>query len=241
MLHCGGNEVGRQELEDVVTPDATATWQPIPHTALIDQVQETLLANNLRVVTEQHGLSHGGNRYFGMMQVANGSNSEDYAWVLGLRNSHDMTFPGGLVAGSGVFVCDNLAFSGEIRLSRKHTRYIVRDLPGLTQRAIGRLVEKWHSQDVRIEAYKGAELNDVFAHDLVVRAFDVKACTLRQVPQVLKEWRNPRHEAFAARTAWSLFNSFTEVAKDGAFVELPARTERLHGLFDSYLGLPALN
>jgi hypothetical protein len=29
-----------------------------------------------------------------------------------------------------VFVCDNLAFSGEIKIARKHTRFIVRDLPG---------------------------------------------------------------------------------------------------------------
>jgi hypothetical protein len=33
--------------------------------------------------------------------------------VLGLRNSHDKRFPAGLVGGSAVFVCDNLAFSGE--------------------------------------------------------------------------------------------------------------------------------
>lgn len=241
ILHCGGTEVGLRDIERVDTPQPTDTWQPIPHLDLIDQVNQTLKSNNLTIVGQQHGLSHGGNRYFGLMQIANGQNSDDYSWVLGLRNSHDQVFPAGMVAGSGVFVCDNLAFSGEIRFARKHTRYIVRDLPGLVQRAVGRLMDKWHDMDKRIAVYKDTKLTDMQANDIVVRAFDVKACTLRQIPAVLSEWRKPRHEAFEPRTAWSLFNSFTEVAKAGAFSELPGRTERLHGLFDSQVGLTGLN
>ena len=34
-----------------------------------------------------------------------------------------------------------------------------------------------------------------------------------QVPKVLGDWRKPRHEAFEPRTAWSLFNCFTETMK----------------------------
>jgi len=60
-----------------------------------------------------------------------GQETSDYAWIVGLRNSHDKTYPAGLVAGSKVFVCDNLCFSGEVRLSRKHTRHAVRDLKHL--------------------------------------------------------------------------------------------------------------
>ena len=30
---------------------------------------------------------------------------------------------------------------------------------------------------------------------------------------MLKEWREPSHEAFEPRTVWSLFNAFTEVLK----------------------------
>jgi hypothetical protein len=38
------------------------------------------------------------------------------------------------------------------------------------------------------------------------------------------------------RRIWTLFNSFTEVLK-GNLNELPKRTEALHGLLDSYVGL----
>ncbi len=65
-----------------------------------------------------------------------------------------------------------------------------------------------------------------------------KPCTPRQIPSILREWRNPRHEEFHARTLWTLFNSFTEVLK-GNLNELPKRTEALHELLDSYVELAA--
>jgi hypothetical protein len=237
ILHCGASKVERAEVEIVPTPDATDTWTPIPHTALIERVEDTLKSDGLTIVNQTHSLTRGGNRYFGLMQIANGQNSEDYAWVLGLRNSHDKSFPAGLVVGASVFICDNLSFSGEIRMTRKHTVHIMRDLPGLVQHSIGQLMSRWHDQDTRIEAYKRYELSDMQAHDLLVRAIDARAATSTQVPPVLQQWRHTKHEAFEPRTAWSLFNSFTEVMKGLSLNELSRRTQRLHGLFDTQVGL----
>jgi hypothetical protein len=36
---------------------------------------------------------------------------------------------------------------------------------------------------------------------------------------------------------WSLFNSFTEAQKEGNLQERPKRTEALHGLPDSHVGI----
>jgi Domain of unknown function (DUF932) len=241
ILHCGAHKVERAEVENVPTPESTPTWTPIPHTALIDRVEDTIRGNGLSIVNQTHSMTRGGLRYFGLMQIANGQNSDDYAWVLGTRNSHDKQFPAGLVVGASVFVCDNLSFSGEVRMTRKHTTHILRDLPGLVQGAVGRLMEKWNHQDQRIAAYKASELNDKDAHDLIVRAIDARSLTAVQVPKVLQEWRRPRHEAFEPRTAWSLFNGFTESLKDLSLESLSARTQRLHGLFDTHVGLHGLN
>jgi hypothetical protein len=60
-------------------------------------------------------------------------------------------------------------------------------------------------------------------------------CGGNEVTDLLKEWREPSHEEFNGRNAWSLFNSYTEVLK-GNLAELPRRTERLHGLLDSEIG-----
>ena len=157
--------------------------------------------------------------------------------ILGLRNSHDKTFPAGITAGAQVFVCDNLSFSGEVKLARKHTRFIVRDLPQLVGRAIGKLMEKWHDQDRRISVYKEKRIADVTAHDLIIRSCDVGVCSNRLIPAVLSEWRQPRYKEFGKRNIWSLFNAFTESLKTGNLAELPKRTEALHGLLDNHVGL----
>jgi len=240
ILHCGAHAVPRAALAEVKTPERTPTWVPIPHTALIDQVELALRNNGLKITGEAHSLTHSGDRYFGLYQVANGAAHDDYAWILGLRNSHDKSFPAGMVAGASVFVCDNLSFSGEVRVFRKHTVFIYRDMPYVVQRGIGQLQQHWHSQDQRIDAYKGHALDDQNAHDLIIRALDVGACTATQIPHILKDWRHPRHEEFAPRTVWSLFNDFTEILK-GSLGVLPNRTLALHGLLDNYCGINSPN
>ena len=188
-------------------------------------------------MTDAHGLTHDGQRYFGLLQVANGSNPDDFGLVVGIRNSHDKTFPASLVLGASVFVCDNLSFSGEVKLARKHTLYIARDLPQLLDRAIGLLGGLRRSQEDRFAGYRRTELAEAQAHDLIVRAVDGQVLPVTKLPDVLQEWRHPRHPEFAdSRTAWRLFNAFTEVLK-GQLDRLPRRTQALHGLMDAACGL----
>ena len=80
-------------------------------------------------------------------------------------------------------------------------------------------------------------MNDVAAHDLIIRAVDAGGgCSNRLIPSVLEEWRTPRHKEFQPRTAWSLFNGFTEALKGNLF-DLPRRTDALHQLFDAQVGI----
>lgn len=241
VLHCGAAEVDRLIVENIKTPDHTDTWYPIPHINLIQQVETALRAANMRIVNEAHSLTKEGNRYFGLFQIANELESsrlhDDYSYVLGLRNTHDKSFNAGIVVGSQVFVCDNLAFSGEIQIGRKHTKNIEIDLPKLTINAVGLLAEKWTLMTDRIAIYKASEVNDRDAHDFLIRAVDVGATTLQQVPAILKEWRAPRHPEFAqGKTAWRLFNAFTEVGKGTSLSLMPKRTISLHGLMDAQVG-----
>ena len=238
ILHCGAAEVPRKALAAVPTPAPTETWRPIPHEEYVRQVEWELPRYGLDVVHEAHALTHDGTRYFGLIQVQNGCNSSDYSWVLGLRNSHDKTLTAGLVAGAQVFVCDNLAFSGEVQISRKHTAYILEDLPGLVGNALGRLLLMFKSQDQRVERYRATRLSDADAHDLTVRALDSGVVCASRIPELLKEWREPRYREFEPRTVWSFFNATTEVLK-GALHLLPKRSQALYRLCDQYAAVAA--
>ncbi len=237
-LHCGAAHVSRETVTDVATPEHTDTWYPIPHIGLVEQVEAALTTLKMRVTEQAHALTRDGLRYFGLLKVANcQATSEDYSYVLGLRNAHDRSFTASLAVGSQVFICDNLAFSGEITLARKHTRHIMDDLPKLACHAVGRLSDKWTVMNDRIASYKQALLEDSAVHDFVIRSLDAGAVTLQQIPEVLKQWRTPNHPEFAVdRSAWRLFNAYTEAAKGTSLQLLPRRTITLHGLMDAQVG-----
>lgn len=235
MLHCGAHEADRNEVAASITPDPTDTWHPIPHARLLNQVESTLAGVGLNVVSEAHALGRDGDRYFGLIELRNGDAHDDYALIAGIRNSHDQSYPAGLVIGSGVFVCDNLAFSGEINFARKHTRFIDRDLPELVQAAVGRLGEMRHKQDERIAAYKAKRLADRDAHHLMVQLVDSGTLPVTRLPVALREYREPSHEQFLVdgkRTAWTLMNATTEALKGRNLDALPRRTQAMHGLLD---------
>lgn len=238
LLHCGAETVSREFLYAVPTPAGTETWYPLCHGTILDEVTTQLISCGFTIEKETHALSHEGARYFGVLQVTQGQRgSSDFGWVVGLRNSHDQTYPAGLVAGTRVWVCDNLAFSGEVKISRKHTKYAYRDLRHLTARAVGQLGDRFSNLDRRVSAYKHTPVEDWLAHDLTIRAVDCAAITPAQIPHVLTEWRSSYHEEFRPRNAWSLFNAFTEVHKSVNPHTALRRGEALHGLFDSLVGL----
>ena len=231
MLHCGAFRVERAEVQATPTPEATATWQPLPHARLLDAVESSLDAAGHRIVQAEHALTRDGLRYFGVLQVARVNATADVTFVVGVRNSHDKSLPAGLVAGSQVFVCDNLAFNGQVSLHRKHTKLILGELDRLVADAIHGVESLWAQEERRIAAYKTAVLRRPQAHDLIIRALEAGVCAGSHVPHIVNEWHRPTHEEFAPRTVWSLHNAFTEVLK-GNLGALPTRTRRLQGLLD---------
>jgi hypothetical protein len=262
LLHCGGKHVTRDDLVLAPTPSRTRSWVPVAHHRLIDTVEQTVKRQGFRVTNQAHGLWGDGARYFGLMELANdvaahqlvaddsddfssadhdisnpGSadhSTADYSLVVGIRNSHDKTFPASLALGSQVLVCDNLSFFGEVVIARRHTRFIERDLPGIVATAVGRLTEMRSRQADRITAYKQKQIRDRTVHDVVVQAVDSRIIPVTQLPLVIKEWRAPSHDAFLedGRSVWRLFNAFTESFKTRSLEMLPQRSQALHGLLD---------
>jgi hypothetical protein len=239
VLHCGARHVLREDVQRAATPTGSSTWQPVAHEQLLHQVESTLVAGGLSIISEAHALWQDGLRYFGLLEVQNGATQADYALVIGLRNSHDKTFPAAIALGNSVFCCDNLSFAGEVTIARRHTRFIERDLPRVVNTAIARLSDMRGQQDERIRAYKETRLDDRSVHDLVIRAIDASVLPVTQLPAVLAEWRKPRFEEFAANgpTAWRLYNAFTECWKGRNLAALPQRSQALNGLMDLACGL----
>lgn len=234
LAHCGAALVTREQLFSIETPEPTSTWQPVAHASLLCHVERWLTHSRLRIIGSAHALTHNGMRYFGVLQIQ-GQHTEDksYTWVIGIRNSHDKQFPASLCMGTQVLVCDNLCFNGEITLSRKHTRFVHRDLDVMIPSAIGTFQATMHQEDMRIAAYRQKRITSKNAHDLAIRAIDQGIITCRQLPALLGFWRNPLHADFHERNLWSFFNAFTEVFKDRNPHHTVRQGMQLHHLCDS--------
>jgi len=248
-LHiCGGNRtlVDFERVQSVETPmpsfrnkpnkktgELAVSHQPIAHDALVTRAKSFLDSNGFTIQDEVHSLARGDQHYFGLFAVDHPNRvATDRGCVIGLRNSHDKTFPAGLCAGDAPFVCDNLIFTNTIKLARRHTRNILNDLDFTINRALGKLFSFWHGQDNRIEAYKNFDLTNSKVNDLVIRACRAGAIPKSKIIDVVDQWESSDHTQFWDRNMNSLYNAFTEIYK-GNLVALPNRSEALHSVLDS--------
>ena len=151
ILHCGGVKVDREDLDMHGLPKAaTATHFPVLHGTVVKTLlQQLQYQDDMEIVREEYGLHKDGAQMFGLLtmlprvatrwqawnpanqetRIARARDQKDYAICIGIRNSHDRSFPAAIALGSRVFVCDNLSLTGEIKIARRHTRFIHRDLP----------------------------------------------------------------------------------------------------------------
>lgn len=248
ILHAGGFQVSRTQLASVATPAATATHFPIPHDLLLDEVENALNVVDINVKKMELGLAREGARFFGILTLERDNAPDDYAPVLGLRNSHDKTFQAEGVIGSQVFVCDNLAFSGEFKFCRKHTRFIMRDLSELVMRSVSHVRTYLVNQDERLDAYKATRITDRDANNLIIELFRRKALNVLRIPKVIEQWYEPEHPEHAedGNTVWRLFNAYTAALKgegDGGAARsmyLPRQTIKAHALLDEVSGVTAM-
>lgn len=208
ILHRGARPVSLDELAEVNAPEPVGRWYPLSHTAVLTRVKETLGEAGLVVRREQLALSKENHRFFGTLDLES-ELAHGVSLSVGVRNSTDKSFPIGFVAGSRVFVCDNLAFSAELLVRRKHTRFGEQRFAADIAAAMPRLGQFRELEAKRIEAMGRTEVSDVAADSLILRAFERGVVTSHQLPDVIKAWRVPGHDEFKPRTLWSLFNAFT--------------------------------
>jgi hypothetical protein len=239
MLHCGGQLTSRQEVFAVPAPIATATYAPLPYESFLVRIEKQLAVEGITITEERLALAKEGQRLFGLLALTMPNLLQpDYGCVLGLRTSYDRSFANGVCIGASVFVCDNLSFNGEVTFERKHTRGMLRDLSWMISETVSTLPMHFAAQSATFETYRQKELADHDAHDLAIRLWDAGALGTLEIPQLIKEWREPHHEVFARgpKTDWRLFNAATEVIK-GDLWRLPARTRTIHTVLDEACGL----
>jgi len=212
IVHAGAQRVGRQDLLALPTPEATETHHPIAHAKLVETILESLAFRQLEVVRDEYAVTSDGMRLFGFLEVNIEHNGVRLAFAL--RNSHDKSFSLGIVAGYRVFVCDNLAFSGEFSaLARKHTKNV--ELVEVVGVGVDRVQRHFQKVQVQIDAWRGFELADAQAKAVIYDAFIIGNLDApkKLAKDVHSNYFDPQHDEFRDRNFWSLSNAFTSAFK----------------------------
>ncbi|MBW3541542.1 MAG: hypothetical protein KY476_14840 [Planctomycetes bacterium] len=241
--HTGAREVTLNELAMIEAPPPTKTWYPIAHFDVYRTVAQTLQSAGYDVGKERFSVARDGHRFFGTLDLQNRI-TEGIGLAVGIRNSTDKSFPIGFCCGQRVFVCDNLAFTSEIVVSKKHTRFGQdRYLEGLSK-AVASLGQYREAQGHWINRLRSARLSAEAADSLILRSYEEELIGPRLLPKVLGEWRKPSYEEFTDGSAWSLWNAFTSVLGRTTQATQPAKaalmTIRLQRLFseNAYVDVP---
>jgi len=229
MLHVNAQPIDYEGLRELQTPDATATHVPIPHFRVVDLIKTTLGMYGHEVTDEHHGTTEDGLRYFGLLSLR--STYTGYEDTVGLRNSHDRSFPVGIGFGSRVFVCDNMAFMADHVIKRRHTTNLKRDLPGLLGELIEPLALHREAQARTLARYRQTMLTDQQADHAILDLYREGVVNIQRVPDVMAQWENPTFPDLDHRNAWRLFNAVT-FALNGRVIEHPKATPKLHRIID---------
>lgn len=121
-LISNSGKITREELAQVPTPPGTTTHRPVPHHEIVKALVETLSFRHIGIVGEEYAVSGDGMRMFGVLDLE--AAFEGCRFAIALRNSHDKSFRLSCTVGVRVFVCENLAFSGDFTpVLAKHSKH----------------------------------------------------------------------------------------------------------------------
>lgn len=243
VVHAGGERVTRAELKALPAPEKLGRiHKPIPHFDLVEALTEELGKIGLSIYKEDIAIANEGARIFGLFDLAQNpdaqalvavSDTAERGLAMGFRNANDQAFALSVVAGSRVFVCDNLAFSarGAIVLKTKHTLHV--NLHKVVAHGMDTLVGYYGDLEKQIIRLKETEISDEQAKAFLIDAFcqERAAMAVKYLPRVWHwydagrtgevivndENGNPiavKTPDCEPRTLWGLNNAFTRTVKE---------------------------
>ncbi len=210
--HSGAIKMSRHQVSLIEAPPRTVSHVPVRHSELIDTIELELRRNNISIVKDEYAVQDDGMKLFGAFTL-NHQTQDDFTFAMGFRASNDRTLPISFVVGLRVFVCDNLALSGDsIVLKRRHTSNL--NLQFEISQGIDRAIDSFGQFENLIDGLKDQEISDDRAKALILDGALSGVYPLRILPLLNNEYFKEEDQKFPERTLWSLHNSGTEAFKE---------------------------
>ena len=222
----------RQQLALVPTPVGTATHRPVPHGEVVEALIETLGFRHINVVKDEFAISKDGMKMFGVLDLDTGMHGCRFS--IGVRNAHDKSMRLAMTVGYKVFVCENMAFSGDFQpVLAKHSKHF--SLQNALSIGVDQMQRNFDGMRKQVDTWKESQLSDVEAKLVIYRAFIESEL---EVPKHLARpvhdlYFAPQYEEFQPRTLWSLSNAFTSAFKQLEPIPQFRATAKLAGFLEA--------
>jgi len=233
-VHVGGKNVSKDSVFSVPTPERTASHVPVAHHAFLEEVTRGFQALGYTLTKEKYALARNGNRMFGVMDFTDPAMPDGMGIAVGLRNAHDKSMSLGVCAGTRVFVCDNLAFSGDVVCYRKHTAKI--DVNVVVKDALAGVISQSIAEAMWMSRLKEVEFTLERSKAILVDAYRKKACNQRQLNKLMDRiYGDQGMDLGTYKTGWCVYQSFTDVYKGDAPGHILKQCRALNSVFADHV------
>jgi len=229
-LHCGGKPATLEEIGNVELPEKTRSYTPVPHLELDALIRKNVLEEfgQNTEIDAAYGLSAKGKQLFATLKVDSEQSDTD-GLAIAFRNSYDKSMSVGIAGGLAVWICDNLAISGDsFKVLEKHTTNVWERVLALAAQQIRGAGLSYRIIHAELEVTKTISVKQDEGYEFLGRALGHQIIAPLQSVVAFQDWREPRHEEFGERTLYSLYNAVTEGLKKGAVTNAVGRHTGWH-------------
>jgi len=155
---------------------------------------------------------------------------DEFGLAVAFRNSYDKSMSIGIALGFNVFLCDNLAINGEVRMIRKHTKNVWEQVD---KELVHTLYRKRPEMEIRfredVSLYKSTTLGIKEGYEFLGLCAGVKVLSPTQMSVALNEWRKVGPDDQFG-TCWQLYNAVTFALKSTPVHRVLEAHQQLHQL-----------
>lgn len=193
--------------------------KPVPHAVLVDFLTREVERRGYDITREQLALGAKGAALFGVLQLkvkhSEAVVAAERELALGFRNSVDQSVGISGVAGTRVFVCDNLALSGDVfAFRRKNTTGM--DLASVIATGFDKFITHAQAFELALDRLANTAISDGDAKQIIYDIFIAGIVPLRLMDDVNRFYFTPTEDQTDCqpRTLYGLHNAFTRAMHD---------------------------
>jgi hypothetical protein len=225
----GVTKVTETEIAAVPEVPFTRTFSPIHHKDVIKAIKESIHAVGLEIVNAEYVLAAGGQKMFGVYDLSQGSS--ELCWSIGMRNSMNKSMSFGITAGTRVFVCENLCFSGEFLTFRRHTAGLDLDeLAFLAYKSLRNMIPHLKTFQLWHEGLKNYSLSQADSSGLLVEIVASSVISSHKFHRFRDLYANEYDDSL-----WGFHEAVTEILKGSNLIKLPQKNTILNQILNRYI------